>query len=132
MISLLLTNLLVLPMLCSRFATAEVVSSTTTSSPKLETLPSTAQIIPEQYVAIFSHAIDVSDFVHALPIDDNGDPILNIQFMYNHTAPSSTAPLRGVAVSNVSNAALQWLLESDLIVSVTPVRNGCCASEYDT
>jgi hypothetical protein len=105
----------------SRYTSAQYVDSAAGS--KLEVLPDTARVVPGHYVAIFADTIEVSDFVEAMPVDDYNEPILMIRYMYNNTPPSATVPLRGVAVSNAYGGALEWLLESDLVVSVTPVCN---------
>jgi hypothetical protein len=106
----------------SSIAIAEAVESPATAS-KLETLPKTARLIPGQYVAILASTIEISDFVAAVPVDEfnNNEPILTIRYKYNHSSPSSAVPMRGVAVSNVYENALEWLLGSDLVFSVTPV-----------
>jgi hypothetical protein len=90
-------------------------AGTTSSSNKLEILPSTARIIPEQYIAILATGMDVETFVAVVQTDTP----MTVQYKYNHT--SSTPPIRGVAVADVSNTALQWLLESDMVASITPV-----------
>jgi hypothetical protein len=100
-----------------------IAQTTPVTTSKLETLPTTARLIPGQYIAILATTIEIADFEAAVPVDEfnNNEPILTICYKYNHSSPSSAVPMRGVAVSNVYENALEWLLGSDLVVSVTPV-----------
>ena len=94
------------------------------TSSKLEVLPSTARIIPGDYVVMFPSTVDMNHFIDIL--HDFQLSTVNILYVYNQTIPSSSSSddvklLQGLALSNVSDFELQELLESELVATITPV-----------
>lgn len=88
------------------------------ASSKLETLPSTARIVPGDYVVMLDATVNIDDFIATLSDDDSDDQSLqmNIMYVYDHTKTFT-----GLALSNVSNIGLQALLESEQVATITPV-----------
>ena len=89
-------------------------------SSKLEILPSTARIIPGDYVIMLESTADASSFIETLN-DDDLFWMMNVLYVYHHTS-NMAKPLQGLALSNVSDVGLQTLLESELVDTITPVR----------
>ena len=89
-------------------------------SSKLEILPSTARIIPGDYVIMLESTADASSFIETLN-DDDLFSMMNVLYVYNHTWDMAK-PLQGLALSNVSDIGLQKLLESELVDTISPVR----------
>jgi hypothetical protein len=109
-----------------------VTAVATNPHEKIETLPESALLTPEQYIITISEAVvDIDDFVVSIlslyNVDDIDDEI--IQFVYNFISlPSSTTtintvdPIRGRTISHVNDTILQWLMNSNDIATITPVR----------
>jgi hypothetical protein len=97
------------------------------ASIKLETLPSSARVVPGDYVVMLDATADIDDFIATLSDDDSDDQLLqmNIMYVYNHTlsSPSSgtVKAFIGLALSNVSDIALEALLASEKVATITPV-----------
>ena len=89
---------------------------------KFVTLPNTTRTIHKQYVIMLAGDVEIDDFKASLQTQTIKDePKWFIKYIYNFTTPLSIVPRRGATISNVSHIALQWLLESDMVISVTPV-----------
>lgn len=89
------------------------------TSSKLETLPSTARIIPGDYVVMVENTEDIDRFIatlndyHVLPAD--------VLYVYNLTMDHTKPFLQGLSISNVSDVGLQALLESEFVDTIIPV-----------
>lgn len=106
------------------------------SATKLETLPDSARVVPGAYVVVFNKAsagsffdaeLEVADLFIAVmkgaAVAQDGAPPPQIRYEYK-----TTAAVQGVAVTQVSEDTLHWLLASDFVTSITPVRSSsfCC------
>jgi hypothetical protein len=94
-------------------------------SSKLETLPSNTRMIPGDYVVMVPSTVTNDQFI--VTLNDYELSPMNILYVYNHTISSTTSSdhgisLQGLALSNVSDVALQGLLDSDLVATIVPVR----------
>ena len=91
------------------------------TSIKLETLPSSARVVPGDYVVMLDATADIDDFIATLSDDDSS----HIMYVYNHTlsSPSSgtVKSFIGLALSNVSDVGLEALLASEKVATITPV-----------
>jgi hypothetical protein len=120
--------MLVLSLQWGSISVLSEVSLTSTVSSKLEILPPTARTIPGEYVIIFAPSVVIDNFIATMPAPHDNESntqrlSMDKQYVYNHTFPVTPnhTPLRGMALSNVSDSALQWLLQSEPILSITPV-----------